>query len=169
MGSTELGGLHRWAPLLAGYGLSGRASATAEVAARLDGESVPRIHGTAALRKASAGIPAWDKRLEALSAAVEFSNRGATFRQLSVRIGRTRLVGRVALESLAPLAMTFRLASPSLRLEDLGLRPGGAVLEGARGSGRLGRGGGPSWEGSLTAARGVFLGACPSSSQATVV
>ncbi len=157
-GSTELGGLHRWAPVLAGYGLSGRASATVEVAARLDGESVPRIHGTAAFRKASARIPAWDKRLEKLSAAVEFSDRRATFRQLSVRIGRTRLVGRVTLESLAPLAMTYRLASPSLRLQDLGLRPEGAVLEGARGSGRLGRRGGPSWEGSLTAARGVFLG-----------
>ena len=158
VGSTELGGLHRWAPVLAGYGLSGRASATAEVAARLDGESVPRIHGTAALRKASAGIPAWDKRLEGLSAAVDFSNRGATFRQLSVRIGRTRLVGRVTVESLAPIAMTYRLASPSLRLQDLGLHPDGAVLEGARGSGRMGRRGGPSWEGSLTAARGVFLG-----------
>ena len=158
VGSTELGGLHRWAPLLAGHGLSGRASATAEVAARLDGESVPRIHGTAALRKASARIPAWDKRLEALSAKVDFSNRGTTFRQLSFRIGRTRLVGRVTVESFAPLAMTYRLASPSLRLEDLGLRPDGAVLEGARGSGRMGRGEGPSWEGSLTAARGVFLG-----------
>ena len=157
-GSTELGGLHRWAPLLAGYGLSGRASATAEVTARLGGESVPRIHGTAALRNASAEMPAWDKRLEALSAAVDFSNRGATFRQLSVRIGRTRLVGRVTVESFTPLAMTYRLASPSLRLQDLGLHPGGTVLEDARGSGRMGRRGGPSWEGSLTAARGVFLG-----------
>ncbi len=155
--NTEMAGLDRWLPLLADYALSGRASVKAEVAGELGGGAVPRIHGTVAFRRASVRLPAWEKTLEGLSAAVEFSNRGATLRQLSVRIGRTHLAGKVTLESFSPLALTYRLASPSLRLADLELPPGGTVLEDARGSGRLALREAVSWEGNLTSARGSLL------------
>ena len=153
-----MAGLDRWFPLLAVYGLSGRASVKAEVAGELGGSALPRIRGTAAFRKASAKLPAWEKPLEELSAAVEFSNQRATFRQLSVRIGQTRLAGNVTLESVSPLTLTYRLASPSLRLADLELQPAGTVLENARGSGRLAQRDDLSWEGNLTSGKGRLLG-----------
>ena len=158
MPDGEMGGWNRWVPLLTDYGLSGRAAATAEVTGELGGEAVPRVHGTVTLRQASVKVPTFEKPLEALSAAVEFSNHGATFRQLSLRIGQTRLAGKAVLESFAPLTLTWRLASPSLRLADLGLRPDGTVLEDVRGSGRLGLQAGLAVEGSLTSARGRLLG-----------
>ena len=156
--NTEMAGLDRWLPLLADYGLSGRVWMTAEVSGELGGDALPRIHGTATFRKASARLPAWKKPLEELSAAVEFSGQRATFRQLSVRIGQTRLAGNVTLGSVSPLTLTYRLASPSLRLADLELQPAGTVLENARGSGRLARRDDLSWQGSLTSARGRLLG-----------
>ncbi len=158
---TDLGGLERRIPLLADYRLSGHASGTVQVTMEPGGKSLPRIQGTAAIRKANARVPAWNRTLEGLSATVEFSGHGATFRQVSARIGQTRLAGRVTLESFAPLAITYRLTSPSLRLADLGFPPDGTVLEDARGSGRLtrrDRTASLSWEGDVTAARGKLLG-----------
>lgn len=155
---AEVGGLHRWAPSLSDHALSGRAAARVVVTGELGGGAVPRIHGAVTLENASARVPGLAAPLEEVSAAVEFSNHAATFRQLSFRIGRTRLAGKVALESRAPLTVSYRLASPSLRLADLGLQPDDAVLEDARGSGRLTWPGGVSWEGSLTSARGTLLG-----------
>ena len=155
---AEVGGLHRWAPSLSDHALSGRAAARVVVTGELGGGAVPRIHGAVTLENASARVPGLAAPLEEVSAAVEFSNHAATFRQLSFRIGRTRLAGKVALESLAPPTVSYRLASPSLRLADLGLQPDDAVLEDARGSGRLTWPGGVSWEGSLTSARGRLLG-----------
>ncbi len=156
--NAEMASLHRWFPRLAVYELSGRASVKAEVAGKLDGSAVPRIRGTVAFRKASVKLPVWERPLEQLSAAVEFSNQGATFRQLSVRIGETHLAGRMTLETFAPLTLTYRLASPSLRLADLEIQPDGTVLEDARGSGHLSRHGGLSWEGTLTSSRGRLFG-----------
>ncbi len=156
--NTEMAGLDRWLPLLADYGLSGRVSVEAEVAGKLDGGALPRIHGTAAFRKASVRLPAWEKPLEELSAAVDFSGPRATFRQLSVRIGQTRLAGKITLESVSPLTLTYRLASPSLRLADLEIQPAGTILENARGSGRLARHEDLSWEGNITSAGGRLLG-----------
>jgi len=156
--NTEMAGLDRWLPPLADYGLSGRVSVTAGVTGELGAGALPRIHGTAAFRRASARLPAWEKPLEELSAAVEFSGQRTTFRQLSVRIGQTRLAGNVTLESVSPLTLTYRLASPSLRLADLEIQPAGTVLENARGSGRLRRRDDLSWEGNLTSAGGQLLG-----------
>ena len=158
MASTQIGGWHRWVPMLAGYALSGHAAATAQVTAKQGAEASPRIHGTATLLKTSFKTPAMEAPVEELSAAVEFSNHGATFRQLSFRIGQTRLAGKAALESFAPLTLTYRLASPSLRLADLRLQPEDAVLEDTRGSGRLAWPDGLSLEGSLTSTRGRLLG-----------
>ena len=158
MASTQIGGWHRWVPMLAGYALSGRAAATAQVTAKQGDEASPRIHGTATLLKTSFKVPAMEEPVEELSAAVEFANHGATFRQLSFRIGQTRLAGKAALESFAPLTLTYRLASPSLRLADLRLQPEDAVLEDTRGSGRLAWPDGLSLEGSLTSTRGRLLG-----------
>lgn len=155
---TEMAGLDRWLPLLADYGLSGRISMKAEIAGELRGGALPRIHGTAALRKASARLPAWEKPLEQLSAAVEFSGQRATFRRLSVRIGQTRLAGNVTLRSVSPLMLSYRLASPSFRFADLELQPAVTVLDNARGSGRLSRRDGLSWQGNLTSAGGRLLG-----------
>ena len=156
--NTEMAGLKRWLPLLADYKLSGGVSVKAEVAGELGGDALPRIHGTAAFRKASAKLPAWEKPLEELSATVEFSGHRATFRQLSVRIGQTRLAGKIALESISPLTLSYRLASPLLRLADIELQPAGTVLENARGSGRLARHDDLSWEGNLTSVGGRLLG-----------
>ena len=156
--NTEMAGLDRWLPLLADYGLSGRVSVEAELAGELDGGALPRIHGTAVFRKASAKLSAWEKPLEEVSAAVEFSGQSATFRQLSVRIGQTRLAGKVTLESVSPLTLTYRLASPSLRLADLELQPADTVLKNARGAGRLARRDDLSWEGNLTSSGGRLLG-----------
>ena len=158
MAGTEIRGLDRWVPLLAAYRLSGRVAATAEVTVKQGDEASPRIHGTAELSKTSVKVPALEQPLEELSATVEFSNLGARFRQLSLRIGQTRLTGRVAVEGLAPFALTYRLASPSFRLADLRLQPGDAVLEGARGAGRVAWPAGLSLEGDLTSARGKLLG-----------
>ena len=158
MASTEIGGWNRWVPMLADYALSGRAAVTAEVTAKQGDEASPRIHGTATLLKTSFEVPALEEPVEEFSAAVEFSNHGATFRQLSFRIGQTRLAGKAALESFAPLTLTYRLASPSLRLADLRLQPHDAVLEDARGSGRLSWPDGLSLEGDLTSTRGRLLG-----------
>lgn len=156
--NAEMARLDHWFPPLAVYELSGRASVKAEVAGKLDGSAVPRIRGTVAFRKASAKLPVWERPLEQLSATVEFSNHGATFRQLSVRIGETHLAGRMTLEAFSPVTLTYRLASPSLRLADLELQPDGTVLEDVRGSGRLSRRGDLSWEGSLTSTRGRLFG-----------
>ncbi len=158
MASTETGGWNRWVPMLTEYALSGRAAVTAEVTAKQGDEASPRIHGTATLLKTSFKVPALEEPLEEFSAAVEFSNHGVTFRQLSFRIGQTRLAGKAALESLAPLILTYRLASPSLRLADLRLQPADAVLEDARGAGRLAWPDGLSLEGDLTSTRGRLLG-----------
>ena len=158
MASTEIGGWNRWVPMLTEYALSGRAAVTAEVTAKQGDEASPRIHGTATLLKTSFEVPALEEPVEEFSAAVEFSNHGATFRQLSFRIGQTRLAGKAALESFAPLTLTYRLASPSLRLADLRLQPHDAVLEDARGSGRLSWPDGLSLEGDLTSTRGRLLG-----------
>ena len=158
MAATEMGGWDRWAPPLADYALSGRVAATAEIAIRQRDDASPRIHGTMTLQQASVKLPAFEEPLGALSAAVEFSNHGATFRQLSLRIGQTRLAGKAVLESFAPLTLTWRLASPSLRLADLGLQPDDAVLEDAQGSGRLDRRAGLSLEGGLSSAKGKLLG-----------
>ncbi len=156
--SAEVSGWRRWAPALSDYALSGHAAAKLVVTGKLGGGAVPRVHGAVTLENASARLPGLAAPLEAISAAVEFSNHAATFRQLSFRIGRTQLAGKVALESLAPLTVSYRLASPSLRLADLGLQPEDAVLEDARGSGRLTWPGGLAWEGSLSSARGRLLG-----------
>ena len=158
MAGVEIGGWHRWVPMLADYALSGRAAATAQVTVKQGAEASPRIHGTATLLKTSFKAPAMEEPVEELSAAVEFANHGATFRQLSFRIGQTRLAGKAALESFAPLTLTYRLASPSLRLADLRLQPHDAVLEDARGSGRLSWPDGLSLEGDLTSTRGRLLG-----------
>ena len=158
LAAAELQGWDRWAPPLADYKLSGHAEAKAEVTGELGGGVVPRIHGTLRLREAAATVPALEEPLEALSAAVEFSNHGATLRQLSFRIGETRLAGKAALESFTPFALNYRLASPSLRLADLRLQPQDGVLEGARGSGRLAWDAGLSFEGRLTSDKGKLLG-----------
>ena len=155
--NTEMAGLERWFPTLAVYELSGGASVEARVKGQLDG-ALPRVHGTVAFREASARLPAWEKTLGGLSATVEFSNQRATFRQLSVRIGETQLAGKVSLERFSPLILSYRLASPSLRLADLDLQPRDTVLADARGSGRLSRRGALSWEGKLTSARGRLFG-----------
>ena len=156
--TAEMAGLERWFPPLAVYELSGGASVEADVTGELGGGALPRIHGTATFRKASARLPGWRTPLEGLSAAVEFSNQGATFRQLSVRVGRTQLTGKVRLERFSPLTLSYRLASPSLRLADLDLQPQDAVLEETRGSGRIVQRERLSWEGNLTSAGGRLLG-----------
>lgn len=158
MAATEMGGWDRWVPPLADYALSGRVAATAGITIRPGDPASPRIHGTATFQQASFRSPALKDALEEFSAAVEFSNRGATFRQLSFRVGQTRLAGTAALESLAPLTLTCRLASPSLRLADLQLQPEDAVLEDARGSARLAWPDGLSLEGNIVSARGRLLG-----------
>ncbi len=158
MTAAELQSWDRWAPPLADYRLSGHAEARVEVTGELGGGAVPRIHGTLKLREAAASVPALEEPLEALSAAVEFSNHGATLRQLSFRIGETHLAGRAALESFTPFTLNYRLASPSLRLVDLRLQPRDGVLEGARGSGRLKWDASLSFEGSLTSENGKLLG-----------
>ena len=158
MAGTEIRGWDRWVPLLADYRLSGRVAATAEITVKEGDDASPRIHGTANLLKTSFKVPALEESLEEVSATVEFSNLGARFRQLSLRIGQTRLTGKAAVESFAPFTLTYRLASPSLRLADLRLQPGDAVLEGARGAGRLAWPAGLSLEGDLTSARGKLLG-----------
>ena len=158
MAGTEIRGWDRWVPLLAVYRLSGRVAATAEVTVKEGDDASPRIHGTANLLKTSFKVPALEAPLEEVSAAVEFSNLGARFRQLSLRIGQTRLTGKAAVESFVPFTLTYRLASPSLRLADLRLQPGDAVLEHARGAGRLAWPAGLFLEGDLTSARGKLLG-----------
>ena len=158
MAAAEMRGWERWAPPLAEYELSGRAAAKVDLTGAVGGGGVPDIRGTVTLHEAGVRTPALDKPLEALSAEVEFSNRGATFRRLSFRVGETRLAGRAVAESFTPLALTYRLASPSLRLADLGLQPDDAVLEGARGSGRMTWPEGLLFEGDVTSDRGKAAG-----------
>ena len=158
MAATDMTGWERWMPLLAGYRLSGRAAAKAEITGKLGAGAVPGIEGTVTLREAGVKLPALQAPLEEVSAAVEFSNHGATFHQLSFGIGQARLAGKAVLENLAPLTVTYRLASPTLRFADLGLQPDDAVLENARSSGRLTWPGGLSFAGTLTSTRGTLLG-----------
>ena len=156
--ATEMRGLERWAPLLADYKLSGRIAAKADLTGALGGGAVPDMRGTVTLREAAVKTPALAQPVEELSAAVEFSNHGATLRQLSFRLGQTRFAGRAVAESFTPLALTYRLASPSLRLVDLGLQPDDAVLESARGSGRLMWPESLFFEGDVTSDRGKMVG-----------
>ena len=156
--ATEMRGLERWAPLLADYRLSGRIAAKADLTGVLGGGAMPEMRGTVTLREAAVKTPALEQPLEGVSAEVEFSNHGATLRQLSFRVGQTRFAGRAVAESFTPLALTYRLASPSLRLADLGLQPDDAVLESARGSGRLTWPESLSFEGDVTSDRGKVVG-----------
>ena len=158
MTGVELQGWDRWAPRLADYKLSGRAEGNAEVTGALGGGAVPRIHGALKLQDAAVKVPALEESLEAVSAAVEFSNHGVTLRQLSFRMGETRLAGTATLESFIPFTLNYRLASPSLRLTDLRLQPRDGVLEGARGSGRLTWDASLSFEGTLASDKGNLLG-----------
>ncbi len=155
---AELQGWDRWAPLLADYKLSGRAEGNLEVTGALGGGAAPRIHGALKLQDAAVKVPALEESLEAVSAAVEFSNHGVTLRQLSFRMGETSLAGTATLESFIPFTLNYRLASPSLRLTDLRLQPQDGVLEGARGSGRLTWDASLSFEGSLASDKGNLLG-----------
>lgn len=158
LAESDLAAWHRWVPVLKDYALSGFGAATAEVTGKLGAGAVPRVRGTVMLRKASARVAALDKPLEALSGTVEFSRRGLTFRQLSLRIGRTQLAGRATLKSLDARELRYRLASPAFHFADLQLQPADTVLEQARGEGRLTWSKGLKWDGTLNSAKGKFLG-----------
>lgn len=158
LAAMEMRGWERWVPLLAEYELSGRAAAKVNLRGRLRGGAVPDLRGTVTLQEAAVKTPALEKPLEALSAEVEFSNHGATLRRLSFSVGQTRFAGRAVAESFTPLALTYRLTSPSLRLADLGLQPQDAVLESARGSGRLTWPESLFFEGDVTSDRGKVVG-----------
>ena len=158
LAESDLAAWHRWVPVLREYALSGFGAATAKVTGKLGAGAVPRVRGTVVLRKASARVAALDKPLEALSGTVEFSRRGVIFRQLSLRIGQTRLKGSAALKSFDSRELDYRLASPSFRFADLQLQPAGTVLEEARSDGRLNWTKGLKWNGTLNSARGKFLG-----------
>ena len=158
MAANEMRGWERWAPLLADYKLSGRAAVTVDLTGPLGGGAIPDMHGTVTLREAAVKTPALEQPLEALSAAVEFSNHGATLRQLSFRVGQSRFAGRAVAESFKPFVLTYRLASPSLRLADLGLQPDDAELESARGSGRMMWPESLFFEGDVTSDRGKIVG-----------
>ena len=158
LAASEMRGWERWVPLLADYRLSGSSAAKVDVTGKMGGGALPDIRGTVTFRDAAFKTPVFEKPLEALSAEVEFSNRGATLRGLSFRIGETRLAGKATAESFTPLTLSYRLASPSLRMADLGLQPDDAVLEGARGSGRLTWPEGLFFEGDLNSERGKVVG-----------
>ena len=158
LAESEMAEWHRWVPLLADYALSGRAAVTAKVSGRMGAGAPLRVRGTAVLRGASAKLAALDKPVAGLSASVEFSGRGMTFRQLSMRIGRTQLTGSATLKSFDARELDYRLASPSFHFADLQLQPAGTVLEQARGDGRLSWSKGLKWNGDVNSAKGAFLG-----------
>ncbi|MBI4522432.1 MAG: AsmA family protein [Deltaproteobacteria bacterium] len=119
---TNRFGLEGWEkilPALSGYQFSGNLETRATIRGAVGKGAAPKINGTVSLENVSGKLAQLPKPFRELNAKVSFTGEQAQIPDASLRVGESQVRLSAQVQRLTPLALSYRLSSPELRLSDL--------------------------------------------------
>ncbi|MGH8008577.1 MAG: AsmA family protein, partial [Candidatus Binatia bacterium] len=160
---AALAGWEKLIPLPQNADLSGNLEVHAKVQGEMGNGKMPKIDGTLTLAGVNATLPSVPKPLTDLNAKVTFTGSRAELTETTVRLGESQIRLAAEVERFSPLALTYRLSAPELRLADLQTQTDGSagqipeVLKEVKSEGRIGmENGSLSYQGQLSSGQGTI-------------
>lgn len=159
---AALAGWEKIIPLLPISDLSGNLEVHARVQGAIGNGKIPKVDGSLSLAGVNATLPSVPKPLSDLNAKVTFTGDRAELTETVVRLGDSQVRLAAKVERFSPLALTYRLSVPELRLADLQAQADGSggkspeVLKEVKSEGRVGmENGSLSYQGKLSSSQGT--------------
>ncbi|MEE9268779.1 MAG: AsmA-like C-terminal region-containing protein [Candidatus Krumholzibacteria bacterium] len=122
--ASEPTSLDGWAavfPAMEPYQLAGRIQFHVQVKGPISDGKLPTVGGTATLRGGSARLPQQPKPLQDIRADITFTDREAEIKNVSLKIGDSRIDGEATVVRFNPLTVDYRANSAALALVDVKL------------------------------------------------
>lgn len=116
---AELSVLEKTLTALKDYDLSGSFKVNAKIRGETGGGKVPNLNGILAIADAEAVVPKVTKPIRDLDAKVNFTGQAARLEETSFMLGDSKFNLSAQVEKFSPIAFTYNLSSPELKLSDL--------------------------------------------------
>ncbi|HEX3034479.1 MAG TPA: AsmA-like C-terminal region-containing protein [Thermodesulfobacteriota bacterium] len=116
---AELSALEKTLTALKDYDLSGSFKVNAKIQGEVGEGKVPNVNGILTIADAKAVVPKIAKPIRDLDAKVNFTGQAARLEETSFFLGDSKFSLSAQVEKFSPLALTYNLSSPELKLADL--------------------------------------------------
>jgi hypothetical protein len=111
---ASLDGWEKLIPAIARYQLTGNMKLQGTVRGKAAQGAVPQIHGTLAVKKASAKPPNFPKPIEDLETNISFTGQRADIKDMTLSLGNSRIRLAAAIDKFSPLTLRYKLSTPEI-------------------------------------------------------
>ncbi len=110
----SLKGWEKIVPPILNYQLSGNAKIETKVNGRWTKHTTPRIKGNMTLSGVNARLPQFPQPLKDLSAKINFTSKGANFKETTLTLGRSRIRLDAQIKRFSPLKVSYKFFTPEI-------------------------------------------------------
>jgi uncharacterized protein involved in outer membrane biogenesis len=111
---ASLEGWDKLIPALAKYQMAGIVAIRAAMRGSMGKGVAPQIEGTLSLQNASARPPEFPKAIENLDTKVYFTGQRADVKDMTLRLGNSRIRLSAVIEKFSPLTFSYKLSTPEI-------------------------------------------------------